>query len=139
MAEKTRAQIDQENEEKQKAKDKDSGEEKQVALPGDEEYVPEDEREHTLPELEGRLHAAEAHERLANQVQKEDYQEEQRREQIAQGPELAEKAREEYEEAHDEQQKLEKAMREKDSDALDITKSKAPSSDKTRSDKASDK
>lgn len=139
MAEKTRAQIDRENAEKAKEKEKDDENDEVVQRPGDAEYVPEDEREYTLPELEGRLHAAEAHERLANQVQKEDYQEEQRREQIAQGPELAEQAREEYEEAHDEQQKLEKAMREADSDALDITKSKAPSSDKTRSDKASDK
>ena len=129
---KTAAQQEKENEEKAKAKEQRDKEKEE------QESIPEDERDHSIGELEGRMHAAEAHKRLANQVAKEDFQEEQRREQIAQGPELYEEAKAEYEEAVDDQAKLEEAMRGEGFDS-DITKRRAPSSDKTRSDKASDK
>ena len=139
MAEtKSPAQQERENEQKEKERQRREREKEKNGQEVDDEDLPEDERNHSLGELEGRLHAAEAHKRLHNQVQKEDYQEQQRREQIAQGPELYEEIKKEYDEEADDQAKREEAMRREDFDR-DITKSKAPSSDKTRSDKASDK
>lgn len=102
MAEKTKAEQDREN--AQKAKAKDEADENDVVLPrpGD-ESVPEDEREYPIGELEARKEAAEAHERLHNQMLKDEAAVEARRENIEQGPELADKARDELEEAQQNQ------------------------------------
>jgi len=95
VAEKTRAEQERENAQKAKAKDEENDE--VVPRPGDAEYVPEEDREFTTGELEARLAAAEAHERLYNQTVKDEVAAEKRRENIEQGPELADEAREELE------------------------------------------